>query len=181
MLPSAGVRGRGLPAAQGDKFVRRSTPHYLYLTRAMLLRPRRRYGSLRNAFAACTASFLVVSFRSDWLFPPVAVAGHRAALRGAATTWRTPTSSATRGTNAFCSPATASAICSPGFSPAAREGPGRDRTDRRAAAPSIGADARPRPRARTEIVSLVRRRARARLGCGGATCCCGLRTEKRIN
>ena len=59
--------------AQGDKFVRRFDANtYLYLTRAMdsfdLVAD---YGSLQNAFAACTASFLVVSFRSDWLFPPV--------------------------------------------------------------------------------------------------------------
>jgi len=59
--------------AQGDKFVRRFDANtYLYLTRAMdsfdLVAD---HGSLQNAFAACTASFLVVSFRSDWLFPPV--------------------------------------------------------------------------------------------------------------
>jgi homoserine O-acetyltransferase len=58
--------------AQGDKFVRRFDANtYLYLTRAMdsfdLVAD---HGSLQNAFAACTASFLVVSFRSDWLFPP---------------------------------------------------------------------------------------------------------------
>ena len=58
--------------AQGDKFVRRFDANtYLYLTRAMdsfdLVVD---HGSLQNAFAACTASFLVVSFRSDWLFPP---------------------------------------------------------------------------------------------------------------
>jgi homoserine O-acetyltransferase len=58
--------------AQGDKFVRRFDANtYLYITRAMdsfdLVAA---YGSLQNAFAACTASFLVVSFRSDWLFPP---------------------------------------------------------------------------------------------------------------
>jgi homoserine O-acetyltransferase len=58
--------------AQGDKFVRRFDANtYLYITRAMdsfdLVAD---HGSLQNAFAACTASFLVVSFRSDWLFPP---------------------------------------------------------------------------------------------------------------
>jgi homoserine O-acetyltransferase len=58
--------------AQGDSFVRRFDANtYLYLTRAMdsfdLVAD---HGSLQNAFAACTASFLVVSFRSDWLFPP---------------------------------------------------------------------------------------------------------------
>jgi len=58
--------------AQGDKFVRRFDANtYLYLTRAMdsfdLVAD---HGSLQNAFAGCTASFLVVSFRSDWLFPP---------------------------------------------------------------------------------------------------------------
>jgi homoserine O-acetyltransferase len=58
--------------AQGDKFVRRFDANtYLYLTRAMdsfdLVAD---HGSLQNAFALCTASFLVVSFRSDWLFPP---------------------------------------------------------------------------------------------------------------
>jgi homoserine O-acetyltransferase len=58
--------------AQGDKFVRRFDANtYLYLTRAMdsfdLVAD---HGSLQNAFAKCTASFLVVSFRSDWLFPP---------------------------------------------------------------------------------------------------------------
>ena len=58
--------------AQGDSFVRRFDANtYLYLTRAMdsfdLVAD---HGSLQNAFTACTASFLVVSFRSDWLFPP---------------------------------------------------------------------------------------------------------------
>ncbi len=58
--------------AQGDKFVRRFDANtYLYITRAMdsfdLVAD---HGSLQNAFAACTSSFLVVSFRSDWLFPP---------------------------------------------------------------------------------------------------------------
>jgi homoserine O-acetyltransferase len=58
--------------AQGDKFVRRFDANtYLYLTRAMdsfdLVAD---HGSLQNAFAGCTSSFLVVSFRSDWLFPP---------------------------------------------------------------------------------------------------------------
>ncbi|HWR97888.1 MAG TPA: homoserine O-acetyltransferase [Candidatus Methanoperedens sp.] len=58
--------------AQGDSFVRRFDANtYLYLTRAMdsfdLVAD---HGSLQNAFAASRASFLVVSFRSDWLFPP---------------------------------------------------------------------------------------------------------------
>ena len=57
---------------QGDRFVRRFDANtYLYLTRAMdsfdLVAE---HGSLQNAFADCAASFLVVSFRSDWLFPP---------------------------------------------------------------------------------------------------------------
>jgi homoserine O-acetyltransferase/O-succinyltransferase len=56
---------------RGDSFVKRFDANsYLYITKAMdyfdLSQP---YGSLRAAFVGTKASFLVVSFSSDWLFP----------------------------------------------------------------------------------------------------------------
>ena len=56
---------------QGQAFVERFDANsYLYITKAMdyfdlVLE----YGSLRKAFADCSARFCVISFRSDWLFP----------------------------------------------------------------------------------------------------------------
>lgn len=58
--------------SQGDRFVRRFDANtYLYLTRAMdYFDLEAEYGSLEEAFSRCKSSFLVVSFTSDWLFPP---------------------------------------------------------------------------------------------------------------
>jgi homoserine O-acetyltransferase len=58
--------------SQGDRFVRRFDANtYLYLTRAMdYFDLEAEYGSLEEAFSRCESSFLVVSFTSDWLFPP---------------------------------------------------------------------------------------------------------------
>ena len=57
---------------QGDKFVERFDANsYLYLTKAMdYFDLSTRYGSLTQAFKHITAKTLVVSFTSDWLFPP---------------------------------------------------------------------------------------------------------------
>ncbi|GBE15604.1 MAG TPA: homoserine O-acetyltransferase [Proteobacteria bacterium] len=57
---------------QGDKFVQRFDANtYLYISRAMdyfdLVTD---HGSLENAFSNCRSSFLVISFTTDWLFPP---------------------------------------------------------------------------------------------------------------
>jgi homoserine O-acetyltransferase len=58
--------------SQGDRFVRRFDANtYLYLTRAMdYFDLETEYGSLEEAFSRCESSFLLVSFTSDWLFPP---------------------------------------------------------------------------------------------------------------
>ena len=57
---------------QGDKFVRRFDANtYLYLTKVMdYFDLEADYGSLEEAFGATRSSFLVLSFTSDWLFPP---------------------------------------------------------------------------------------------------------------
>ncbi len=57
---------------QGSTFVKRFDANtYLYITRAMdYFDLHLDYGSLKNAFDPCKSSFLVVSFTSDWLFPP---------------------------------------------------------------------------------------------------------------
>lgn len=57
---------------QGDRFVHRFDANtYLYLTRAMdYFDLEAEYGSLEKAFSRCRSSFLIVSFTSDWLFPP---------------------------------------------------------------------------------------------------------------
>ena len=57
---------------KGDSFVKRFDANsYLYITKAMdYFDLTRAYGSLRAAFAQTKAKFLVVSFSSDWLFPP---------------------------------------------------------------------------------------------------------------
>lgn len=56
---------------QGDRFVERFDANsYLYITKAMdYFDLAEQYGSLRDAFSAVEARFLVVSFTSDWLFP----------------------------------------------------------------------------------------------------------------
>jgi homoserine O-acetyltransferase len=57
---------------QGQSFVDRfDAGSYLYITKASdYFDLPRAYGSLKEAFAAVTARFLVVSFSSDWLFTP---------------------------------------------------------------------------------------------------------------
>jgi len=57
---------------QGDKFVKRFDANtYLYISRAMdYFDLEGDYGSLEDAFKNCVASFLLLSFTSDWLFPP---------------------------------------------------------------------------------------------------------------
>ena len=57
---------------KGDSFVKRFDANsYLYITKAMdYFDLGRAYGSLREAFAGVRAKSLVVSFSSDWLFPP---------------------------------------------------------------------------------------------------------------
>ncbi|WP_291318381.1 homoserine O-acetyltransferase [Desulfonatronospira sp.] len=57
---------------QGSTFVKRFDANtYLYITRAMdYFDLHLDYGNLKNAFEPCKSSFLVVSFTSDWLFPP---------------------------------------------------------------------------------------------------------------
>ncbi len=57
---------------QGDKFIRRFDANsYLYLTRAMdLYDLEEDWGTLANAFARIRAKVLLMSFTSDWLFPP---------------------------------------------------------------------------------------------------------------
>jgi homoserine O-acetyltransferase/O-succinyltransferase len=56
---------------KGDSFVNRFDANsYLYITKAMdYFDLARAYGSLEQAFAHADASFLVISFSSDWLFP----------------------------------------------------------------------------------------------------------------
>ncbi len=56
---------------QGDKFVQRFDSNtYLYISRAMdYFDLELDYGSLEEAFSGSLASFLVLSFTSDWLFP----------------------------------------------------------------------------------------------------------------
>jgi len=57
---------------QGRKFVERFDANtYLYITRTMdYFDLEGEFGSLTAAFSGCRSSFLVVSFTSDWLFPP---------------------------------------------------------------------------------------------------------------
>lgn len=57
---------------QGNKFVQRFDANtYLYISRAMdYFDLEAEYGSLEAAFFECRSSFLVLSFTSDWLFPP---------------------------------------------------------------------------------------------------------------
>jgi len=60
---------------KGDSFVKRFDANsYLYLSKAMdyFDLGRQCGGSLKEAFAAVKSRFLVVSFSSDWLFPPSA-------------------------------------------------------------------------------------------------------------
>jgi homoserine O-acetyltransferase len=57
---------------QGNKFVQRFDANtYLYISRAMdYFDLELEHGSLESAFFDCRSSFLVLSFSSDWLFPP---------------------------------------------------------------------------------------------------------------
>jgi homoserine O-acetyltransferase/O-succinyltransferase len=57
---------------QGRKFVERFDANtYLYITRTMdYFDLEGEFGSLTAAFSGCSSDFLVVSFTSDWLFPP---------------------------------------------------------------------------------------------------------------
>jgi homoserine O-acetyltransferase len=57
---------------QGRTFVERFDANsYLYITKAMdYYDLGAQHGSLRNAFANVQARFMVISFSSDWLFPP---------------------------------------------------------------------------------------------------------------
>jgi homoserine O-acetyltransferase/O-succinyltransferase len=57
---------------QGSSFVRRFDANtYLYITRAMdYFDLEAAYGRLSTAFSGCRSAFLVISFTSDWLFPP---------------------------------------------------------------------------------------------------------------
>ena len=57
---------------RGDSFVKRFDANsYLYITKAMdYFDLGQAYGSLREAFAGVKTKFLVISFSSDWLFPP---------------------------------------------------------------------------------------------------------------
>jgi len=57
---------------QGRSFVERFDANsYLYITKAAdYYNISERFGSLNNAFRKTLAKFLVVSFTSDWLFPP---------------------------------------------------------------------------------------------------------------
>ncbi|WP_028574169.1 homoserine O-acetyltransferase MetX [Desulfonatronovibrio hydrogenovorans] len=57
---------------QGSTFVNRFDANtYLYITRAMdYFDLPSDYGNLEKAFSHCQCSFLVISFTSDWLFPP---------------------------------------------------------------------------------------------------------------
>ena len=56
---------------QGTRFTERFDANsYIYITKAMdYFDIRRTYGPLKDALAATTARFLVVSYSSDWLFP----------------------------------------------------------------------------------------------------------------
>jgi len=57
---------------QGDKFVERFDANsYIYISRAMdYFNLDEKYGSLEAAFRKTKAKFLIVSFTSDWLYPP---------------------------------------------------------------------------------------------------------------
>ncbi len=57
---------------QGGKFVDRFDANsYIYLTKAMdYYDIGKRYGSLQHAFEQGTSKYLVISFTSDWLYPP---------------------------------------------------------------------------------------------------------------
>lgn len=57
---------------QGDKFVERFDANtYIYLSKAMdYFDLGEKYGSLNAAFRRTVAKFLMVSFSSDWLYPP---------------------------------------------------------------------------------------------------------------
>lgn len=58
---------------QGQIFVDRFDANsYLYITKAVdYFDPAEKYGSLKEAFKASDAKYLIISFDSDWLFPSV--------------------------------------------------------------------------------------------------------------
>lgn len=57
---------------QGDKFINRFDANsYLYITKAVdYFDLEYEYGSFEKAFSKTKANFLVISFASDWLYPP---------------------------------------------------------------------------------------------------------------
>jgi len=57
---------------KGQTFIERFDANsYLYITKAMdYFDLKREYGSLGEAFKGCRSRFLILSFSSDWLFPP---------------------------------------------------------------------------------------------------------------
>ncbi|MFA5879620.1 MAG: homoserine O-acetyltransferase [Candidatus Margulisiibacteriota bacterium] len=57
---------------QGDKFVDRFDANsYLYITKAIgYFDLEKKYGSLEKAFEKVMAKFLIIAFKSDWLYPP---------------------------------------------------------------------------------------------------------------
>ncbi len=57
---------------QGNKFVNRFDANsYLYITKAIdYFDLEKKYGSLEKAFKFVDAKFLIVAFKSDWLYPP---------------------------------------------------------------------------------------------------------------
>lgn len=71
--------------SQGDRFVQRFDANtYLVLTRAMdRFDLAAGHGSLEEALSQCRCSFLVVSFTSDWLFPPANSQEMVSAMKGA--------------------------------------------------------------------------------------------------
>jgi len=59
-------------AYKGSQFVQRFDANsYLYITKALdYFDLVQKHGSLKNAFANVKAKFLIISFSSDWLYPP---------------------------------------------------------------------------------------------------------------
>lgn len=57
---------------KGQTFIERFDANsYLYITKAMdYFDLKREYGTLGRAFEGCRSRFLILSFTSDWLFPP---------------------------------------------------------------------------------------------------------------
>ena len=69
----------------GQKFFNRFDPNsYLYITKGMdYFDLSHHYGSMRKAFERTDSKFLVISFSSDWLFPPATMKKIVSALRRA--------------------------------------------------------------------------------------------------